>query len=850
MNIVTLDLFGPNESGNNEKTAKKIDEKTAEKAIAIKPAVVEEKLPVLENPEEAVTLNLAPLEAVDVSAANKDGGNNNLPPAASSTGDSGDDMVLLKDFSKRAYTQYAVSVVKSRALPSYSDGQKPVQRRILFAMNELGLGSTTTFKKSARIVGDVIGKYHPHGDTAAYDALVRMAQGFVLRYPLIDGQGNFGSRDGDLAAAMRYTESRMTKYAELMLNEIGAGTVDYKANYDGTELEPALLPARMPFLLLNGASGIAVGMATECPPHNMREVAKAAVAHLKGKIKATGSTSVTSQLMQYIKGPDYPGGAQLVSSSTEIHNIYESGRGSLRVRSRWDIEQQARGQWRMVINELPYGVSSKMVLEQLAEMSEPKIKPNKKELTTEQKNIAKLTNDYIEMMRDESGKDADVRFILEPKTSKIDQEQLIAFLLKHTSLEVNIPVNLTMIGLDGKPDQKCLFQMLDEWTQYRTQTVTRRTQHRLDNVQKRLHILEGRMIAFLSIDKIIKVIRESDDPDENLMRTFGLSAIQTKDILEIRLRQLARLEGIRIEKEISELKVEEGSLKHLLDSSDAMRDLIISEIEADSKKYGDDRRTVVQEAERMSIKAATVADEPCTIILSKNGWIKQRTGHDVETASMTFKDGDSLLSVKKTRTIHPVILIDSKGRAYTLNSTDIPGGRSEGLPVASLVELQAKAKIVSMIATNPATKYLFSTSAGYGFIATIKNLVSRQKAGKSFMSIEDGISLLDPVVVGDASLIVAIGSAGKLLAFPLSEMKELSGGKGVIVLGMADNEEMLSVITIGENNALKLTGAGRGDKVHEHNIKWGDLQAYISRRAKKGLLVPVKFKVTKLLINS
>lgn len=761
-------------------------------------------------------------------------------PPDNPPGGSDDDSFDLAEYTHQVYLRYAISVVKGRALPSVSDGEKPVQRRILYAMHRLGLAPGSKPVKSARVVGDVIGKYHPHGDSASYEAMVRMAQDFVLRYPLVDGQGNFGSRDGDSAAAMRYTEVRLTKYAELLLSEVDAGTVDFRPNYDGSEQEPVDLPSRLPFLLLNGASGIAVGMATECLPHNMREVANAAIALIREpRIDVDG-------ILQHIQGPDFPGGGQLISSPRDIREAYATGRGIFRVRARWTIEQQARGQWRMVVHELPPGVSVKKVLEEIGEFADPQVKAGKKDLSPEQKQMKQLFLDALETVRDESGKDAAVRIVLEPRSSRMPQEQFIALLLAHTSLEVTVPANMVAIGLDGRPNQKNIAELLAEWVQFRTATVTRRSQTRLDQVQKRLHILEGRMAVLLNIDEVIRVIRESDEPKEDLMLRFDISAIQADDILEIRLRQLARLEAIRIEKEMNELRTEEEGLNRVLGSDSAMRNMIVSEIKADVKKFGDDRRTLIEAAERVVAKAVSVPDEPCTIILSRNGWIRQRSGHDIDMSTLSFKDGDSLLAISQTRTVHPVVVLDSTGRAYSLASTDIPGGRSDGVPLASLLDMPPKSKVVVMCASAPDTRYLFASSGGYGFIATLKDLVSRQKAGKAFMAIGEKDSVLPPAVVGQGTRVLALGSNGRLLVFPLAEMKELSAGKGVIVIGLNEGESLISTAVLDDGTPLLLSGTGRGAKATQLVIKADALQPYISRRARKGAPAPVKFKPEKL----
>ncbi|HVL59506.1 MAG TPA: DNA topoisomerase IV subunit A, partial [Burkholderiaceae bacterium] len=490
-----------------------------------------------------------------------------------------DDSLTLAHYAERAYLDYAVSVVKGRALPDVADGQKPVQRRILYAMHEMGLGPAAKPVKSARVVGDVLGRYHPHGDTAAYDALVRMAQEFTLRYPLIDGQGNFGSRDGDGAAAMRYTEARLTNYARLLLDEIDQGTVDFVPNYDGSTTEPALLPARLPMVLLNGASGIAVGLATEIPPHNLKEVAAAAVMVLRNP-KAT-----IDDVLAATPGPDFPGGGQIISPAADIRETYASGRGSVKVRARHEIEDLARGQWRLVVNELPHGVSAQRVLEEIEELTNPKVRLGKKSLTAEQQQLRQLVLSVLDTVRDESGRDAPVRLVFEPKTSRIDQQELVRILLAHTSLEVGVPVNLVMIGRDGRPRQKGLVEILREWGEFRIATVTRRTRHRLGKVEDRIHILEGRQIVLLNIDEVIRIIRNSDEPKPALIAAFSLSDRQAEDILEIRLRQLARLEAIRIEKELAELRGERTQLQALLASESAMRRQVIKEIEADAKQY-------------------------------------------------------------------------------------------------------------------------------------------------------------------------------------------------------------------------------------------------------------------------
>ena len=576
-----------------------------------------------------------------------------------------------------------MSVVMGRALPDVADGQKPVQRRILFAMHQLGLYAPARHVKSARVVGDVLGKYHPHGDTAAYDALVRQAQDFTLRYPLIDGQGNFGSRDGDNAAAMRYTECRLTAMAELLLAEIDRDTVDFAPNYDGAFQEPKLLPARLPMVLLNGSSGIGVGLATDIPSHNLAEVARAVTATIRDPQISLDA------LLAIMPGPDLPGGGHIISGPDDIRAIYDGGRGSLRVRARWTVEELARGQWRIAITELPFGVSTRAVLEDIERATNPKPKEGKKTLTQDQVNLKTLMLGALDAVRDESDKDARVRIVLEPRSSRQNPQEFVDLLLANTRLESSLPVNLVVLGRDGRPRQKGLKAILDEWIAFRFATVTRRTQHRLAEVDRRIHILEGRLLALLSIDKVIRIIRNADDPKADLMQAFGLSEIQADDILEIRLRQLARLEGIKIEGELKSLKSERKDLKHLLGNRQALSDRIVAEIEADAAKFGDARRTLI-EAVAPTVLQRAVPDEPVTITLSRQGWIRSRQGHGLDASQFAWKSGDAPLAVIETRTIHPVAVLDTQGRAYTIRAADVPGGRGDGVPVTTLIELQAR----------------------------------------------------------------------------------------------------------------------------------------------------------------
>ncbi|MGH8779007.1 DNA topoisomerase IV subunit A [Paraburkholderia sp.] len=746
------------------------------------------------------------------------------------------DFLTLGNYAERAYLDYAVSVVKGRALPDVCDGQKPVQRRILFAMNEMGLADNAKPVKSARVVGDVLGKYHPHGDQSAYDALVRLAQDFSMRYPLIDGQGNFGSRDGDGAAAMRYTEARLTPIAKLLLDEIDQGTVDFMLNYDGSFQEPKLLPARLPFVLLNGASGIAVGLATEIPSHNLREVATAAVAMIRNP--SIGH----AELMQLVPGPDFPGGGQIISSEAEIAAAYETGRGSLKVRARWKIEELARGQWQVVFNELPPGTSSQKVLEEIEEQTNPKLKLGKKTLTPEQLQTKQTLLGLLDAVRDESGKDAPVRIVFEPKTSRVDQTEFVNTLLAHTSLESNASLNLVMVGADGRPRQKGLREIMQEWIGFRFVTVTRRTQHRLTKVDDRIHILEGRMIVFLNIDEVIRIIRESDEPKAALIAAFGLSDRQAEDILEIRLRQLARLEKIKIEKELTELRDEKAKLEELLGSDTAMKRLIIKEIDADAKQYGDERRTLIQQ-EKRAVFEVRVVDEPVTVVVSQRGWVRALKGHGLDAASFMFKAGDGLYAAFQCRTPDTLVAWGSKGRVYSVAVALLPGGRGDGVPVTSLIELESGTHLMHYYAASAEQQLLLASSNGFGFIAKVGDMVSRVKAGKSFMTIDAGATPLVPMpMLPDATRVACLSSGGRLLVFGLDEMKTLSGGgRGVILMALDENETLVQALAIGKAGVV-LSGTGRGGKLYEEVFAGAALTPHVGKRARKGRLPDSKLK--------
>jgi topoisomerase-4 subunit A len=750
------------------------------------------------------------------------------------------DSLTLGHYAEKAYLEYAVSVVKGRALPDVCDGQKPVQRRILYAMSEMGLADNAKPVKSARVVGDVLGKYHPHGDQSAYDALVRLAQDFSMRYPLIDGQGNFGSRDGDGAAAMRYTEARLTPIAKLLLDEIDQGTVDFMPNYDGSFEEPKLLPARLPFVLLNGASGIAVGLATEIPSHNLREVAAAAVAMIRHP-KITHA-----ELMQHLPGPDFPGGGQIISSEAEIAAAYEAGRGSLKVRARWKIEELARGQWQLVINELPPNTSCQKVLEEIEEQTNPKIKLGKKSLTPEQLQTKQTLLALLDAVRDESGKDAPVRLVFEPKSSRIEQTEFVNTLLAHTSLESNAPLNLVMVGADGRPRQKGIGEILSEWVGFRFATVTRRTQYRLTKVDDRIHILEGRMIVFLNLDEVIRIIRESDEPKAALISAFDLSERQADDILDIRLRQLARLEKIKIEKELEELRDEKAKLEELLGSESAMKRLIVKEIEGDAKQYGDERRTLIQQDKRATFEARVV-DEPVTVVVSQKGWVRALKGHGLDPAGFTFKAGDSLYAAFQCRTPDTLIAWGSNGRVYSVAVSQLPGGRGDGVPVTTMIELESGTHLMHYYAATADQALLLASSNGFGFIAKLGDMVSRVKAGKSFMTIDEGAAPLVPMpMVPDAKQVACLSSMGRMLVFGLDEMKTLSGGgRGVTLMGLDANETLAQALAIGKAGVV-LMGTGRGGKPGEETLAGKALAGHVGKRARKGHKPDTKLKVAAL----
>jgi len=750
---------------------------------------------------------------------------------------SASDNLVIHKYAEKAYLDYGMAVVKGRALPKVQDGEKPVQVRILYAMQDMGLTHTAKLRKCAAVVGEVLGKYHPHGDSSVYDALVRMAQPFSLRYPLIEGQGNFGSRDGDTAAAMRYTEAKLMPVAQLLLSELGAGTVDFVPNYDGSWFEPAMLPARLPMLLLNGASGIAVGMACEFPSHNLREVAAAAVAVIENP------AITTDQLLDIIPGPDFATGAQLISSRAEILAAYETGRGNLRARAVWRKEELARGQWQIVITDFPYQVSAKAILEQVEVLTNPQPKTGKKTLDQQQINLKTVSLNLLEKVTDESGKDAGVRLVVIPRSSKQTPEETMAFLFANTDLETSVPVNHTCLGLDNKPRTKGLKDILTEWAQFRFTTVHRRTQYEYDKLSARLHLLEGRVAVYLNVNEVVATIGEAEDPKADIMAKFGLTELQADDILEMRLRQLARLEGFKLEKELEEGRKEQTRLQVLLSNPDALNKLIVKEIKADAEKFGDDRRTLIKAEARASASPAArvVPNEPVTIIVSKNLWVRARNGHDVDESALAFKPGDEKLAVVKTRTTETVLFLDSKGRAYSVQASDIPAsGRGDGVPLTTLIDVQDGAKVLYCLADDPEQAYLFSGQEGYGFIAQLKALVARPKAGKAFLTLnaEKNETPMPPVrITSTTDGFVACGSAkGKMLCFPVTEVKALDKGKGVVLMGLDDGETLSGISyfdVLPFNAQIELKG-----QVGTISFGKADMDKYLGRRARKGAVLP------------
>ncbi|MCX8588453.1 MULTISPECIES: DNA topoisomerase IV subunit A [unclassified Gilliamella] len=716
----------------------------------------------------------------------------------------------LRTFTESAYLNYSMYVIMDRALPFIGDGLKPVQRRIVYAMSELGLNAQAKFKKSARTVGDVLGKYHPHGDSACYEAMVLMAQPFSYRYPLVDGQGNWGAPDDPKSfAAMRYTESRLSKYAELLLGELGQGTVDYTPNFDGTLQEPKMLPARLPNILLNGTTGIAVGMATDIPPHNIREVANAAI------MLADNPKATLSEVMAHIQGPDFPTEAEIITPPQDIEKIYKTGRGSIRMRAVWKKEEGD-----IVITDLPHQVSGAKILEQIASQMRAKKLP------------------LIEDLRDESDHENPTRLVIVPRSNRVDLEQVMNHLFATTDLEKSYRVNMNMIGLDNRPSVKGLVEILTEWLEYRRNTVTRRLNYRLDKVLKRLHILDGLLIAFLNIDEVINIIRYEDDPKTELMQRFNLTEIQSEAILELKLRHLAKLEEMRIKGEQSDLAKERDQLQALLGSPRKLNSLIKKELQQDADKYGDERRSPI--VERSEAKAITeqelIPSEPVTIVLSEMGWVRAAKGHDIDPTGLSYKAGDSFKAAAKGKSNQPVVFIDSTGRSYAIEPNTLPSARGQGEPLTGKLALPAGASVEHVLmSANDNQKFLLASSAGYGFICQFSDLVARNRNGKAIINLPNNAKVLTPIEISnDESLLLSITQAGRMLIFPVKDLPELAKGKGNKIISLSNADDSLAyMILITPETSITLYVGKR-----KLTLNPVDLQKFRAERARKGSALP------------
>ncbi len=731
----------------------------------------------------------------------------------------------LREYTEKAYLDYSMYVILDRALPQIGDGLKPVQRRIIYAMSELGLSAGQKHKKSARTIGDVIGKFHPHGDSACYEAMVLMAQPFSYRYPIVDGQGNFGSTDDPKSfAAMRYTESRLQPYAKTLLQELGQGTVDWTPNFDGTIDEPVVLPARLPNLLLNGTTGIAVGMSTDVPPHNLSEVASALV-HLLDNPKATAAA-----LMKHIKGPDFPTGGELVSPRADIKQIYTSGSGTLRLRASYKMENGD-----IVIDSLPYQVSGSKVLEQIASQMRNKKLP------------------LVEDLRDESDHEEPIRLVITPKSRKVDVEELMSHLFSTTSLERTVRVNMNIVALDGRPKTFTLVGLLAEWIKFRKATVKRRLQHRLQIVLDRLHILDGLLIAYLNIDEVIKIIRNEDEPKPVLMKKFKLSDIQAEAILNLRLRNLAKLEEMRIKGEQKELNDERKTLEQTLKSASRLKTLIKQEILADAESYGDERRTTIIEREAAQALDETqlVASEPVTVVLSKRGWARAAKGHDIDPLALSYKSGDGYLAAAQGRSNQLAMFIDSTGRVYSCLAQTLPSARGQGDPLSGRFKPPDGAEFCGAMIGEPDDRYLLASDAGYGFVATLEDLVTRNKAGKSILRVPQGGKAVvpSPVPRDSECLIAGVSSIGRLLCFEMDDLPELAKGKGNKIINIpgpkykSGEESMVAACVIPEEGSLQIHTATR-----KMTLKWDDLDDYYGERALRGSLLPKGWRKVERLI--
>ncbi len=724
----------------------------------------------------------------------------------------------LKDFTEKAYLDYSMYVILDRALPHIGDGLKPVQRRIVYAMSELNLTALAKYKKSARTVGDVLGKYHPHGDSACYEAMVLMAQPFSYRYPLVDGQGNWGSPDDPKSfAAMRYTESRLTAYSQTLLSELGQGTVDWVDNFDGTMKEPQLLPARLPNVLLNGTMGIAVGMATDIPPHNLREVANACIELLDEP------ETPLEGLLKHVKAPDYPTEAEIITPAEDITKLYRTGGGSIKMRATYELEEQ-----NIVITALPHQVSGAKLIEQIAAQMQAKKLP------------------MIEDVRDESDHENPTRIVVIPRSRRTDVTAVMSHLFATTDLEKNYRVNMNMIGLNGKPQVKNLRQILVEWLEFRSNTVRKRLQHRLDKILARLHILEGLLTAFLNIDEVIAIIREEDKPKPVLMERFNLSDKQAEAILDLKLRHLARLEEIKITAEQEELEKERAGIEKTLASPRLLNRLIKKELMSDAQKYGDLRRSPLIERESAQALETTalISNEPLTIILSQKGWIRAAKGHEIDVQSLNYRSGDTYLDAVKGRSTQPVYILDSTGRVYNSSTHDLPSARSQGEPLTGRLKPPAGSLFTHLLSGSPEDWYLLASSAGYGFRVQLKDLQTKNKAGKAAITLPGDAKALTPLAIeNENALLAAITEQGRLLIFPITELPALAKGKGNKIIqippkDLASGDDELKMLAILPENAhLKIISGKR-----HVTLKNADIERYGANRAKRGAVLPRGFQ--------
>ncbi len=718
------------------------------------------------------------------------------------------------EFTENAYLNYAMYVIMDRALPHVADGLKPVQRRIVYAMSELGLKNTAKPKKSARTIGDVIGKYHPHGDSACYEAMVLMSQPFSYRYPLISGQGNFGSPDDPKSfAAMRYTEAKLSAYANTLLNELGQGTVDWQDNFDGTLQEPVTLPARLPNILLNGTTGIAVGMATDIPPHNLSEVVKGCIALLKKP------TMTEKELAKYIPAPDLPTKAEIITSPEDLLQLYKTGRGSYKMRATYHVDDKEKNL--VIIDALPYQISGNKIIEQIANLINAKKLP------------------WVTDIHDESDHQNACRIVLELRSSRVDIEPMMSHLFASTDLESNYRVNLNMIGTNGKPQVKSLLTILTEWLSVRRDTVTRRLQYRLDKIEQRLHILAGLLIAYLHIDEVIRIIREEDDPKAELMTRYDLTEIQANAILDIRLRQLARLEEIELKREQSDLETEKAQIEAYLNNPDKLTGLMIEELTADMKEHGDKRQSpIVERTEATALKETDLApSEPVTVIVSKSGWIRSAKGHDVDAANMNYRSGDAYLAHAQGKSNEKVYLMDNTGRSYRLDAHTLPSARGQGEPLTSLLKPTGGASFVNVLMGQDDSKLIMASSQGYGFINTFADLDTNQKAGKNVINFDDACSLITHQIGEQETLVGVVSSAGHLLVYPLTELPMMKKGKGNKLIDLKDGDSVVAITTFAEGDSLSLDSGKR-----TLTLKPMDIANFMGTRGRRGALLPKGFQ--------